>query len=121
MTEPQKSLEQRIREARSSQEISDIQKQQTGWVERTEGSVPASVPANAPWTSPVQSGRVRVYSERDGHVEIAEVMLPRALDIAPDLKITAVGSNPELEQRVAQCRDTAELALLLSEAQRGKI
>lgn len=125
----EKSLEQRIREARSSQEIADLQAEASGRNQRVEGfSVPAAPVANKPWTSPVQPGRVRVYSERDdgynghtGHVDLPVEMLTRALEVDPNLKVTAMGSNAEFDQRVAQCRDTAELALLMEQARQGKI
>lgn len=118
MTEPQKSLDQRIREAKSSQEISDIQKQQTGWVERQEGSVSAPATSGSLWASPVQSGRVRVHSERDGNVDLPISQLTRALEIDPNLVITSIGADAELQRQISECNDPSRLQHLLGELNR---
>jgi hypothetical protein len=63
----EKSLEQRIRECTSSQEIADLHAQQSGRDQRVEGSVPRT--ETGPWTSVTQPGRVRVQC-RDGIVDL---------------------------------------------------
>lgn len=115
MTEPQKSLEDRIRAARSSQEISDIQKQQTGWIERQEGSARTET---GPWTSVTQPGRVRVRSVRDGDVDLPVEMLTRALEIDPNLVVIGIGANAELQRQISECTDPSLLQHLLGEQNR---
>lgn len=119
----QKSLEQRFREARSSQEIADLQAEQSGRDQHIEGSRALASPVMKP-------GRVLVRCTRDGEGslqlqnglnDLPAEMLSRALEIDPDLKVIAMGSNTELEQRIAQCHDTAELAQLMVEARKGKL
>lgn len=109
----------RIREARSSQEIADLQAERSGLIQRMEGSMPAA--SDSRWASTVQPGRLRIHSERDGDVDLPVEMLTHAIEIDPNLKITAIGSNAEMQKRIDECRDTAELALVMSETQRGKI
>jgi hypothetical protein len=113
MTE--KSLEQRIRECTSSQQIADVQAQQSGSIERVEGSRALALPLMKP-------ERVLVRCTRDGDVDLPQEMLSRALEMDPNLKVIAMGTtNSELEQRISQCHDTAELAQLMVEARQGKL
>jgi hypothetical protein len=116
MTEPQKSLEDRIRAAGSSQEISDLQKEQSHWVERQEGSVPAV--EKGPWTSVTQPGRVRIHSNRDGDVDLPVEMLPRAVEIDPNLVVIGIGANAELQRQISECTDPSRLQHLLGEMNR---
>ena len=67
-----------------------------------------------------EAGRVWVRSQRDGEVSILAEMLPAALSIDPNLTVYAIGTNTDLEKRINECRDTAELSLLMSEAKLGK-
>jgi hypothetical protein len=110
-----KSLDERILAARSSQEISDLQAERSGRDQRVEGSRALASPVMKP-------GRVLVRCTRDGDVDLPADQLARALEIDPNLKVIAMGTtNSELEQRVAQCNDSAELALLMTEARKGKL
>jgi hypothetical protein len=111
----EKSLEERIRAARSSQEISDLQKEQTHWVERQEGSAPRT---EIGLPSITQPGRVRIHSERDGDVDLPVEMLNRAIEICPDLVITGIGANVELERQISECTDPSRLQHLLGELNR---
>jgi hypothetical protein len=119
MTEPQKTLEDRIRAARSSQEIAELQASRSGLIQRMEGSVPAA--SGSLWTSTVQPGRVRIHSERDGDVDLPIDQLENALRVDSNLKITAIGSNAEMQKRIDECRDTNELAQLMVQARQGQI
>jgi hypothetical protein len=67
------------------------------------------------------AGRVWVLSERDGFVDLPAEQLPAALKIDPNLTVIGLGSNAELQKRINECRDSAELSLLMSEAARGKV
>ena len=68
-----------------------------------------------------ESGRVWVHSERDGDVDLPAEQLPAALRIDPNLRVYGIGSNTDLEKRVNECRDSAELSLLMSQAKIGKV
>ena len=114
MTET-KSLEQQFREARSSQEISDIGKQQTGWNERVEGSAPRT--ETGPWTSVTQPGRVRVQSV-DGIVDLPVEQLTNALRIDPNLTVIGLGANAELQKQISEITDPSELQRFLEQQNR---
>ena len=114
MTEP-KSLDQRIRECVTSQQISDLQAESSGSIQRVEGTRSLALPVMKP-------GRVLVRCTRDGDVDLPADQLARALEIDPNLKVIAMGTtNSELEQRISQCHDSAELALLMTEGRKGKL
>jgi|HubBroStandDraft_6_1064221.scaffolds.fasta_scaffold874888_2 hypothetical protein len=113
---PEKSLEQRIAECTTSQQIADLQAERSGSIQRVEGGSRAlALPVMNP-------GRVLVQCTRDGIVDLPAEQLVNALKIDPDLKVIAMGTtNSELEQRLSQCRDSNELAQLMVEARQGKI
>lgn len=67
-----------------------------------------------------EAGRIWVRCS-EGDVSLPAEQLPAALKIDPQLRVIAMGSNPDLEKRINECRDTAELALLMSQAKLGKV
>ena len=111
-----KSLEERIRECTSSQQIADLQAEQSGSIERVEGSRALALPV-------AKQGSVTVRTTREGDINLPWEQLENALRIDPNLKVIAMGgsTNSELENRIAQCHDSAELALLMVEGRKGKL
>jgi hypothetical protein len=122
MTEPQKSLEQRIAECTTTQQIADLQAERSGRDQRIEGSRALSSPVMQAGRILVQCTRAEVAGTSDGIVNLPQEQLENALRIDPNLKVIAMGTtNSELEDRIAQCNDSAELAQLMVEARKGKI